>query len=345
VSSCLFPSLLTSHADGRNRKGAISNTTDHNTAEAGSSGREKRRLPFVPEASGRESRETMPQCSNASNAMAGGTIREKSIFSSPEQRTPMDTTSLKSSSKSPVKSPVKSPLKKALKLSKSPPPHVARSDKSPTKKVLIGRKQFLVVKSIYDQYDSDGDGEMTREEFVCAHSKLSSTSNVSGTDLFASIDKQNKGRVGLAEWLHKFFPYLPMVDVRRAVAYYKPKPPPSPPPTPPKTLHDCPGAAEEISAIFGTWDTEGKGHVNVADIASPLYRCGITAETAHEWIKELRNGSEGAFDAADLARVLEPVYTAELENAAEEQVEETSKAQLTVVLGINVGSNLLAQGA
>lgn len=200
------------------------------------------------------------------------------------------------------------------------------------------------MKSIYDQYDADGNGQISLAEFIEAHSAI--PSNVSATDLFASIDRQNKGSIGIAEWLHLYFPYLPMADIRRAVVHYTPKPPPTPPKTPPKTLHDCPGAAEEISAIFGHWDTKGKGCVNVSDLASPLLRCGITKETAEEWIQESRSsGSGSAFDAADLARVLESVYTAELENAEERNAEEESAAQLSRTLEVNTDAELLTQGA
>ena len=155
-------------------------------------------------------------------------------------------------------------------------------------KLMVSRKDFIIAKSIFDRYDTDGDGSISADEFVRAlkqHAPL-----VEGADLFMKLDRNMTGVIGLVQWLHIYFPHVHMSECRRVVSKYLPKPRT---PTPPsvKTLEDCPGAKEEIKAIFQHWDKQGNGNISLEDLQSPLVRCGISGTTALLWLNDGWEGS------------------------------------------------------
>jgi len=221
---------------------------------------------------------------------------------------------------------------------------------------MVSRKDFIIAKSIFDRYDTDGDGSISADEFVRAlkqHAPL-----VEGADLFMKLDRNMTGVIGLVQWLHIYFPHVHMSECRRVVSKYLPKPRT---PTPPsvKTLEDCPGAKEEIKAIFQHWDKQGNGNISLEDLQSPLVRCGISGTTALLWLNDGWEGSPvgsptvgslkgtlsngGQIDEAAIAKVLASVYIegAEPVNSSKKKV----KRQSQILRDLELSAELISQVA
>lgn len=208
----------------------------------------------------------------------------------------------------------------------------------------IPRKHFQVVHAIFKEHDADGDGLITREEFVKAvqrlesrdyvgrqivrgcHSETRSVRPTAGECLekhaiamhdSATRKKQynlNDG-INLVQFVALYFPYLPEAEVARACHHYTYKPPKKTKRE--KTLDDVEGAREEIATIFQNMDTDHDGFVRVKSLEPMFHRIGLTNEDTHEWLQNLPSAAKldrrkSKLDALDLEHLLAPTYIAQV---------------------------------
>merc|ERR1711988_167471 len=210
-------------------------------------------------------------------------------------------------------------------------------------KVQIPRKLFKVVHEVFKEYDCDGDGLVTRDEFILAASRCSQERSLVGVKrpsasvaftahaaaMFEAATRRlpaaERDALDLASFVAMYFPHLPKSAVARACHRYTYKPPPVVPP--PKTLDDCDGAKDEIAAIFDNLDGDHDGLVRVRSLEPLLQRIGISQRDVQGWLQELESPHAGTLqlhrlksklDVGDLEKLLAPVYV-EAEHPVEER--------------------------
>lgn len=187
------------------------------------------------------------------------------------------------------------------------------------KRVLVPRKTFLLLKEVWDEYDTDRDLKIDLEDFRHAFRRLmpaiADTNSIA--DLWQMMDRTNRGFISINQFFGIAFPHLSKTDIRRAVKFHIED---MQPPTPVKIeLKDLPEAQAEIKRLFRLWDKRQCGVLRLKDLESPLLRCGFdpstlfdtcaNAATCTEWVKDLDGDSE--ITEEGLLQLLGPSYVAE----------------------------------
>jgi len=199
-----------------------------------------------------------------------------------------------------------------------------------TVKVAIPRKAFAVVQALFQDYDRDGDGLISLDEFCAAVARQHDDDAAllgrqprilsHAEAIYESIMRREKIRpagIGLVQFVSLYFAHLSRADVERAVRKYTYKAPLRPPRE--TTLEDIEGAKEEIKGIFASLDSDHDGLVRVASLEPMFQRTGLGETTIHEWLRNL--GLQGSLeepqqlerlksklDLGDLTELLAPVY-------------------------------------
>merc|ERR1712072_86948 len=162
----------------------------------------------------------------------------------------------------------------------------------------IPRKQFAIVKKIFDEHDEDGDGLIDEKEFIAAVAKADlreaervgervkarfvGDKNMGETagDI-AAKRRVEKGMVKHAQAM--FFPHLSRAAVERACKQYQPKPKPAPKEP---TLDDVEGAREEISDMFKGLDHDHDGLIRMRSLTPLAIKIGLSHDDLQEWLTE-----------------------------------------------------------
>jgi len=195
-------------------------------------------------------------------------------------------------------------------------------------KIQIPRKLFNVIRAIFQEHDTDGDGVITREEFTTALRRFQTQENprwIKQLENHAeamheavtrkSIKCQQRGGITLVQFVALYFPHLPMSVVERACHHYTYTPPPPPPKE--KTLDDIDGARAEITAIFDNYDTDHDGFVRVKSLQALFHNIGVSEQEASEWLSNLPSNQhslcrlKSKLDVTDMEHLLAPTYIAQ----------------------------------
>merc|ERR1711998_50561 len=198
------------------------------------------------------------------------------------------------------------------------------------KKVQISRKQWGVIKAVWDDHDKKKLGWIGEAEFVKAVLRLderkaeregerirnryfdkrigdtigalAELSIVQGAEararhasgMFRAVVEaagKSEDRIELVDFVQLFFPHLPRHAVRRACEHYAEKPPP-----PPRTktfeekLDECEGAREEIQQIFERLDGDKDGLVRMKSLEPMMVELGITQKDIRGWMSDMPCG-------------------------------------------------------
>merc|ERR1711881_689156 len=183
--------------------------------------------------------------------------------------------------------------------------------------VQIPRKQFAIVKKIFDEHDEDGDGLIDEKEFIAAVAKADlrvgervkarfvGDKNMGETAgdiaakrrvekgmvkhaqaMFLSVVAKKKGasQISLVDFVAMFYPHLSRAAVERACKQYQPKPKPAPKEP---TLDDVEGAREEISDMFKGLDHDRDGLIRMRSLTPLAIKIGLSHDDLQEWLTEL----------------------------------------------------------
>lgn len=191
--------------------------------------------------------------------------------------------------------------------------------------VQIPRKQFKLIKKIFDEHDADNDGVLTLDEFVAAVAKadvrkaeqegdrvkakffdevvgdtigeMAERSYLKGAHaqrrhaagMFQAIMRKKTASCStqVLSLLDFLVLYFPHLP-RSAVkrAYDKYTKPPPPPPKR-KTLGDVDGAKEEIAQMFRGLDRDQDGLVRMRSLKPLMSQLGISEQDTDDWLAEL----------------------------------------------------------
>lgn len=225
-----------------------------------------------------------------------------------------------------------------------PLPPLPGSVKALASKPQITRKQFLLIKAIFDEYDRDQTGQISEDEFVAAVLRLDvkkaeregervrarflnkDIGDTVGAQAESRLLKgerarsnhavsmyrsvvEKKGKLELVDLCELYFPHLPRSAVKRACDHHAEKPPP---PAAPKSfdekLDEATGAREEITDIFEALDTDGDGLVRMRSLEPLLIDLGITEKDMSSWMQDGMIRTKSKLNVDDMHRLLGSAY-------------------------------------
>lgn len=178
------------------------------------------------------------------------------------------------------------------------------------RRVLVPRKSFLLLKEVWDDYDTDRDLKIDLEDFRHAFRRLmpaiADTNSIA--DLWQMMDRANRGFISINQFFGVAFPHLSKADVRRAVQFHMED---LRPPAPVQIeLKDLPDAQAEIKSLFRLWDKSQCGVLRLKDLESPLMRCGFDPSTLFDTCAA-DDDEDSKITEEGLLQLLGPSYVAE----------------------------------
>merc|ERR1711939_21745 len=189
-------------------------------------------------------------------------------------------------------------------------------------KVQIPKKQFMMLKAVFDEHDADRDGYLTLEDFIGAVTRMDARKSQSegerrGALCFDETTRQIVGRtaekaylegkhaqrqhhaagmfkaivskkshscehISLLDFLSLSLPHLPKSAVKRAHDKYNKKPEPKR-----KTLDDVDGAKEEVAHMFRCLGPDHQGLVSISSLEPRLEKLGFSSKDVNDMLAEL----------------------------------------------------------
>lgn len=216
-------------------------------------------------------------------------------------------------------------------------------------KPQITKKQFELIKSVFDEYDTDDDGSISEKEFVVAVLRLDekraeregervrsrflnkdigdtvgamaelralkgeAARSKHAVSMFRTVVEKT-GQLQLVDMLALYFPHLPRTAVERAYNHHAEKPAPPPPKKSfEQRLDEAPGARDEIKDIFEALDGDRDGLVRMKSLEPMMVELGITEKDIEGWLAADGMGMirmKSRLDVDDMQRLLGSAYIA-----------------------------------
>lgn len=180
---------------------------------------------------------------------------------------------------------VRSPLAVRRQASNATKPRSARNP-------LKARKEVLLLKRIFDEFDRDRDGRVSQSELASALKRFRDQTRPRGQSYkspaeqsaegiallaFQVMDSDQDGAVSFDELLRLCLPEASEQDVQRCLALVAPRKSNGPPEVP-----EVAGA--EISALFGIYDTDRSNSICVAELEA-AGACGLDQRELQNLVK------------------------------------------------------------
>jgi len=196
----------------------------------------------------------------------------------------------------------------------APPPN-AKSSK-------YSKKDVLELKSVFDQYDKDGDGKIELSEFTKAlkdkkaanaprpgqKSTLAerrSAEGISIADLseqtFHEMDTDGNGEVTFDELCKLFFKYASKEELKVMMTYVAKAPEPEPEPEP--SLGE--DAIQQIKKIFKLYDKDNSGFLEKQELLNALKTSGLEKEEITQMFTDFDKSGDNKIDVNEFLKLME----------------------------------------
>jgi Ca2+-binding EF-hand superfamily protein len=158
-----------------------------------------------------------------------------------------------------------------------------------------------IFKEIFDDYDRDGSGDISKAEL---HEALIAKSPALASrffDMFESLDRDGSGRVQFTELLHELYPQATRAQVLRmaqSVGLFRDE----------RRGGDAerkrftPEELSEIAAIFKLYDTDGSGTIEIAELRG-LFE-GISDEDLNRMLAEVDADGDSKLNLGEFAQLV-----------------------------------------
>jgi len=194
------------------------------------------------------------------------------------------------------------------------------------------KRDVLFLKQIFDEYDGDGSGELTRLELrrALAQEKAAAqrydgskqslaerqarvghvkgqTAGTKGVflldfsdSIFRAMDYNGDERVSFAELLSVMYPLSSAAERRTMMSWACPRPVEVP-------VDESKLLAEEeaeLRAMFRVYDKDGSGALSRGELVAAMRRCGIDEEEATELFEEVDKDGNGRIDLDEFMQMM-----------------------------------------
>jgi len=198
---------------------------------------------------------------------------------------------------------------------KAAPPSNVKSSK-------YSKKDVLELKSVFDEYDKDGDGKIELSEFTKAlkdkkaanaprpgqKSTLAerrSAEGISIADLseqtFHEMDTDGNGEVTFDELCKLFFKYASKEELKVMMTYVAKAPEPEPEPEP--TLGE--DAIQQIKKIFKLYDKDKSGFIEKGELLNALKSSGLEREEITQMFTDFDKSGDKRIDVNEFLKLME----------------------------------------
>eukprot|EP01012_Entosiphon_sulcatum_P041241 TRINITY_DN5506_c0_g1_i1.p2 TRINITY_DN5506_c0_g1~~TRINITY_DN5506_c0_g1_i1.p2 ORF type:complete len:401 (+),score=75.41 TRINITY_DN5506_c0_g1_i1:197-1399(+) len=175
---------------------------------------------------------------------------------------------------------------------------------------LLPKKQFLMIKEIFDRLDPDGDGTVAfgefRDNFLLHTASLQPKEKAELQGLFACMDVDKSGRLGFIEFLKSAFPQLTLEEIYHHIDIYSTIEVVEVASDDPVELL-TPDEIEEIQAVFRSYDTNGDNFLTIQELKTRLSKSWLVADVGEIFQQCDANGDQ-KLDLEEFTRLMAISY-------------------------------------
>jgi len=218
--------------------------------------------------------------------------------------------------------------KKEVELKQKQERSLQEKAKKPQHSSKQSKSDILWLKTVFDEYDVDGNGEIVQKELYKGMTKSKTqkrpgqpssrwerqaADSVHVSDLFESlfeeIDRDGSGTVTFAELLKTMYPHATKDEFTTMISWVAP--PEEPPPPPKKGLSDS--QIQEIKEIFNIYDTDRDGSVSLSELKKAMARTGMDVDDIQPIFSEHDTNNDDSICFQEFVQLMEStgVYSAD----------------------------------
>jgi len=189
-------------------------------------------------------------------------------------------------------------------------------------KSKYSKKDVFELKKVFDQYDKDGSGKVTLDEFgqaIKSHQQKNAPrpgekstleqrqaqKGLSILDLsesvFHEMDTDGDGDVTFAELLKLMFKFARPDELETMMSWVAPEPEPEPEPKPELSKE----AVQQIKSIFKLYDKDKSGRLTVKELKTALEKTGLDVDEIKQYIKDYDADGNNEIDIGEFTKLME----------------------------------------